>query len=88
MGAAAPVILKVKTPEYKKVVIDASDGKRYHSDLSRFLTVYCFPKTEAEWDTVSVDVTGRALTWTSRFEVHIDQVIGLATKVEDASQSA
>lgn len=88
MGSSPPVILKVQTPEYKKVVIEASNGKRYHSDLSDLSGVYCFPKSESDWQAVSIDVAGYALIWTSRFEAHIDQVIGLATKVEDSSQSA
>ncbi len=88
MGASPPVILKVVTPEYKKVVVEASNGKRYHSDLSALSNVYCFPKNKSEWESVSQDSDGFALIWPGRFEVHIDQIIGLATKVEDSTQSA
>lgn len=88
MGASTPMILKVQTPEYKEVIIDASNGKRYYSNLSSFSTVYCFPKSEADWRNVSIDGEGLSLIWSSRFEAHIDQVIGLATRVEDSFQSA
>lgn len=88
MGASTPVILKVQTPEYREVIVEASNGKRYYSDLSSLSAVYCFPKSEADWRDVSIDGEGLSLIWSSRFEVHIDQVIGLATRVEDSFQSA
>ncbi len=88
MGSSPPVILKVATPEYKKVVIEASNGKRYFSDLTYLSNVYCFPKTTEDWSKVTQDSGGYALVWVSRFEAHIDQIIGLATKTEDISKSA
>jgi hypothetical protein len=88
MGTSPPVILKVLAPEFKKVVVETSNGKRYHSDLSSFSNVYCFPKSDSEWRSVGPDSAGFALVWSSRFEVHVDQIIALATKVEDSSQSA
>jgi hypothetical protein len=88
MDKPSPIILKVATPAYKKLIVDASNGKRYHSDLSSFAGVYCFPKNLEDWQAVSRDGAGLALIWSCRFEVHIDQVIGLATKIEDSSQSA
>jgi hypothetical protein len=88
MGATAPVILKIETPDYKKVVVEATDGHRYYSDLSALSQVYCFPKSREDWGRVSIDSYGRALIWTSRFEVHIDQIIGLASKKERIQQSA
>jgi hypothetical protein len=80
--------LKISTPKYMHIVIEASDGKIYHSDLSSFSKVHCFPKTFEEWTKVSSDSSGFALIWSSRFEVHIDQVIGLATKIEDSPKTA
>jgi hypothetical protein len=88
MGTTAPVIIKVEISEFRKVVIEASDGLRYHSDLSALSQVYCFPKSKEEWAQVSVDSYGRSLIWTSRFEAHIDQIIGLASKKEKVQQSA
>ena len=88
MGAATPLISRVETPRYGEVVIEASDGKRYHADLSRFATVFCYPKDEQAWREVAVDAQGLALIWTSRFEVHVDQVIGLADHVEPGRRSA
>ena len=87
MDSPSPVITKISTPSFKKVVIEASDGNRYYSDLTSFSKVYCFPKTESDWKQVSVDSYGLGLVWTSRFEVHVDQVIGLAAKVESIQQA-
>jgi hypothetical protein len=88
MGAPSPLIVSVTTPEYGRVVIDASDGARYHADLRPLSSVYCFPQTKAEWDAVAPDGAGLALVWTTRFEVHVDQVLGLADRTERRLQSA
>ena len=88
MGSPNPVVVKVSTPEYQKVIVEASDGHRYYSDLSSLSRVYCFPKDKTEWDQVSADSFGTALVWTSRFETHMDQIIGLAYKTERIAQSA
>jgi hypothetical protein len=88
MGAPTPVVLRVDTPSYGHVVIDASNGMRYVSDLRSFGAVYCFPKTEAAWNEVAPDGSGYALVWTTRFEVHIDQVMALASRVERTQQTA
>lgn len=88
MGSPNPVIMKVTTPEYQKVIVEASDGLRYYSDLSSLSRVYCFPKNKADWDRVSADSFGSALIWTSRFEAHMDQIIGLAYKTEKVAKSA
>ena len=68
--------------------ICASDGSRYEADLSPLSTVYCFPRDAAAWSRVSIDSYGLALVWTSRFEVHVDQIIGLATRVQRITASA
>lgn len=88
MGQSTPVIVKVSTPKYPNVVIETSDGFRYEADLSHFSEVYCFPKNEAEWSKVSIDSHGVDLVWASRFEVHVDQVIGLAHKRARILQSS
>ena len=88
MGAAAPVILDVKTPEYGRVVVEASDGVRYHADLSSLSAVYCYPKTRPNWDRVAPDSYGMALVWASRFEVHVDQIVGLAHRRESVARTA
>ncbi len=82
MDTPTPVILRVGTPAYGCVVIETADGMRYESDLSSFASVYCFPKTLNEWNAVAQDGAGLALVWASRFEVHVDQVIGLARRAE------
>jgi hypothetical protein len=88
MGATAPLIARVETPEYGRVIINASDGKRYHADLSSFSRVYCYPKSREAWQAVGIDGWGLALVWTSRFEVHVDQILALADRVDVTLQSA
>ena len=88
VGFASPLIVKVSTPEYKKVIVEASDGNRYYSELSALEKVNCFPQDLSQWEKVTPDGFGSALVWACRFEVHIDQVIGLAYKVESIAQSA
>ncbi len=82
MATTTPVIKRITILAYKKIAIETSDGHRYESDISALSGVYCFPKNEAEWARCSVDSYGLGIIWASRFEVHVDQVIGLATKVE------
>ncbi len=84
MGAPTPVALSVWTPKYGTVVVAASDGCRYHADLTSFSSVYCFPHGEEDWGQVSIDSDGLGLIWPSRFEVHMDQVVGLAHRREEA----
>lgn len=88
MGTPSTLIIKVTTPDFKKVIVDTSDGRRFHADLSTLSTVYCFPKNPTEWSQVTPDSFGSALIWTSRFEAHIDQIIGLAFKTESGIKSA
>jgi hypothetical protein len=88
MGVPTPLIRSVTTPAYGWVSIAASDGNRYEADLTSFSPVYCFPRDAGEWSRVSVDAYGLALVWPSRFEVHVDQVIGLATRVERTTSVA
>ena len=82
MGAATPMIRSVDASEYGRVVIEASDGNHYEADLTPLSAVYCFPRDLAEWQRVSIDSYALSLIWANRFEVHVDQVIGLATRVE------
>ena len=88
MGAPTPLIVSVATPSYGRVVVEASDGKRYSADLSCFSKVYCFPQGAENWSAVAPDTAGLSLVWTSRFEVHIDQVIGLADQGDTSRKSA
>ncbi len=87
MGGSTPLIRSVATPAYTRVSIEASDGKRYDADLSSFSAVYCFPCDADEWSRVSIDSYGLGLVWATRFEVHVDQIIGLADHVEPAAAS-
>jgi hypothetical protein len=70
-----------------RVSIEASDGNRYEADLSPFASVYCFPRDASAWARVSIDPYGLGLVWASRFEVHVDQIMGLATSVEPVGSS-
>ena len=82
MDRAPPVIKKVSALSYKIIVVEASDGIRYEADLTSLAKVYCFPRNISEWKRLSIDNYGLGVIWSSRFEVHVDQIIGLATKVE------
>jgi len=88
MGGPTPLIRSVATPTYGRIVIEASDGNRYFADLSRFRGVFCFPCDAEAWSRVSIDSYGLGLVWSCRFEVHADQVIGLADKVERIEAAA
>lgn len=88
MGSSTPVIRSVSTPAYMRVCIEANDGNRYFADLSSFATVYCFPRDLDEWSHVSIDSYGLGLVWASRFEVHVDQIVGLTTSVEPVQAHA
>lgn len=88
MGAATPLIVSVSTPDYGRVAIEGSDGKRYEADLSSFASVHCYPRTRQDWDAVAPDAAGLALVWTTRFEVHVDQVVALADHVEPSRHTA
>jgi hypothetical protein len=89
MGGSTPLIVSVSTPAYGRVVIETSDGRRYHADLAPvFSTVHCYPKTAETWAAVTPDAAGFALIWSSRFEVHVDQVLALADRVESSLQTA
>ena len=88
MGSPTPIIRSVSTPAYGRVIIEASDGKRYSADLTRFRSVPCFPRDAEAWSRVSIDSYGLALVWTCRFEVHADQVMGLADWIESIGAAA
>jgi hypothetical protein len=82
MGYPAALIRSVSTPEYGRICIDASDGNCYHADLSSFSSVYRYPRDLEAWSQVSIDSYGLGLLWASRFEVHVDQILGMADRVE------
>lgn len=67
--------------DYKKIKVTLNDGTVVFSNLEEFEDVYCFPK-EVDWKQVSVDSYGRGLIWSTRFEVHIDQIIDASYSVE------
>lgn len=89
MDSSAPVITNFSIPEFGKVVIEVNDGKRYYADLrATFSGVYCFPRSEVDWKEVAIDSYGMGLIWTSRFEVHVDQIIGVADKSESIQRAS
>jgi hypothetical protein len=85
---ASIVIVKVEAAKYGEVIVEISDGVRYYSDLLSLSRTYCYPKNFDQWQRVSIDSYGLALVWESRFEAHIDQIIGLATKKEKMAKLA
>lgn len=88
MDRPTPLIRSVATPAYRQVVVDANDGNRYFADLSAFAAVVSFPPDFESWSKVSIDSYGLGLVWACRFEVHADQVVGLAHKVERSHAAA
>ncbi len=88
MDRPTPVILSVSPLELPRLAIETSDSVRYYADLSELSFVYCFPKDGRTWEQVSIDSQGLALVWPNRFEVHVDQVIGLAYQTERVPKHA
>ena len=88
MDQTDQLIVNVSAQKQPLLTIETNYGKRYTADLSGFNAVYCFPKNQKEWEDVSISTSGYALTWGSRFEVHVDQVIAEATHIEDAHTKA
>lgn len=82
MDKSPEVIVSFEMPSYGLVIIDTSNRLRYHADLSSLSQTYCYPKNLEQWKKASIDSYGLALVWQSRFEVHIDQIIGLASNTE------
>jgi hypothetical protein len=83
------LIVSVSPPAYGRVIVETSDGLRHHADLAPvFSTVHCYPKDAGSWATVTPDAAGLALVWPSRFEVHVDQVLALADRVDPARHTA
>ena len=79
------MIVAVMPLERPRLAVDTSDGQRHYADLSSFSRVYCFPPDQESWEQVSIDSHGLDLVWSSRFEVHADQVLGLSDRHEDVT---
>ena len=81
MDSTNKIIKFVEVLKYKKIKITLSDGAVVFSNLEEFEDVYCFPK-ELDWKNVSIDSYGRGLIWSTRFEVHIDQILDSSYALE------
>lgn len=81
MDCSNKIIRSIEAIEYKKIKVIFSDGTMVFSDLSDFSDVYCFP-VKNDWKNCSIDSYGRGIIWSSRFEVHIDQVVDNSYSVE------
>ncbi len=77
------VIKSAKALIKPQVEITATDGKVYIADLKDYSKVKCFPTSQEEWVKFGITTYGFNLTWSSRFEVHIDQLIDAAISSED-----
>jgi hypothetical protein len=82
MDNPTPVIRKIIIPAFKRIIIETNDNIRLEADLTPMSAVYCFPQNESDWNKCSIDSYGLAVVWSSRFEIHVDQILGLATKRE------
>jgi hypothetical protein len=81
MDQAHLVIKKVRPLALPLVLIETNERKSYTADLSGFSSVTCFPTSQAEWEDVGITAEGFNLTWGSRFEVHVDQLIDAANEM-------
>ena len=86
MDSSIELIKNVRPLDYNKLAIETTAGKRYYSDLSFFRKVFCYP-SEKDWKKVSIDSYGLDLVWSSRFEIHVTQVIDSAYQVEEIKQA-
>lgn len=86
MDSTNKIIKFFEILEYKKIKITLNDGTIVFSNLEDFEDVYCFPK-QADWNNVSIDSYGRGLIWSTRFEVHIDQIIDASYSVENKNNA-
>ena len=85
MDKSPEVIIGFEMPSYGQVIIETSNKVRYHADLSSLSPTHCYPSNLGQWKKASIDSYGMALVWPSRFEAHIDQIIGLAFKNESVT---
>ena len=83
MGEADIVMTNVRPLALPKVEVETNVSKRYIVDLSEFKTVFCFPKNQKDWENISITASGFNLTWGTRFEVSIDQVLDAAESTTD-----
>jgi|SaaInlStandDraft_4_1057021.scaffolds.fasta_scaffold122463_1 hypothetical protein len=77
------VIQSAKALKKPQVEVTATDGKIYIVDLNDYSKVKCFPTSQSEWEKVGISTYGFNLTWSSRFEVHVDQLIDAAISSTD-----
>ena len=88
MDKTDQIILTVTAIKLPKIIIETNYGYRYTSDLSKFKKVYCFPTNQKEWESVDITESGFNLTWSTRFEVSVDQIIDAAESVEEIKHTA
>ena len=73
------IVIQSVTPLTLPIIeIQTNEGLSYRADLSQFAVIKCFPKSQKEWENVSITAHGFNLTWGSRFEIHVHQAIDAA----------
>jgi hypothetical protein len=82
------LIRSVKALAIPVIEVETNEAKKYTADLSRFKQVHCFPKSQLDWEDVSVTAQGYNLTWGSRFEVSVDQVVDWSQSIETVKKHA
>ena len=87
MGKADPIVVAVRALEMPLVQFDTDEGIRYTCDLKKFEGVYCFPKSQEEWEEV-FEMEGDRIVWKNRFDVHVDQAIAYTIRKESSEQSS
>ena len=82
------VIINVRALGLPRVVVETNESKRYVVNLSEFKSVFCFPKNQKEWENISITASGFNLTWGTRFETGVDQVLDAAESSEEIRMHA
>jgi hypothetical protein len=81
MDSSNQVIKTIEPIEYKKIKVILSSSTVVFTDLSDFSDVYCFPP-ERNWKECWVDSYGKGVIWSTRFEVHLDQILDYSYSME------
>ncbi|NOT77504.1 MAG: hypothetical protein HOP07_00715 [Bacteriovoracaceae bacterium] len=77
------ILLRIKTFElinYNIIKITLSDNSDYTADISSFQNVYCYPKNDSEWNQALIGEFQTDIQWPCGFDIHLDQIAGLALK--------
>jgi len=87
MDTSDPVVKSVRALQMPFIEFESLDGYKYTVDLSKFKSVYCFPKDQKEWESV-FEMGGDCIIWKNRFEIHVDQAVANSIKKEKIAEAS